>query len=111
MSRYGMVYACAQKNAGPAGVTIVIVRDDLLARAGDRLPAALTYRTQVLVALSRYDEARLNAEEALGIFQRLGTVEDEVHSLGAGSAASRYRVGTALAERFRTQSLVPRSLD
>ena len=36
-----------QKNAGPAGVTIVIVRDDLLARIPDGLPPMLDYRTYV----------------------------------------------------------------
>lgn len=44
MDRYGMVYACAQKNAGPAGVTIVIIRDDLLTRSPDDLPTMLSYR-------------------------------------------------------------------
>jgi phosphoserine aminotransferase len=42
--RYGVLYACAQKNAGPAGVTIVILRDDLLARVPDGLPGYLDYR-------------------------------------------------------------------
>jgi phosphoserine aminotransferase len=41
------VYAGAQKNAGPAGVTIVIVRDDLLERIPDGLPSTLDYRTYV----------------------------------------------------------------
>jgi phosphoserine aminotransferase len=45
VSRYGLLYACAQKNAGPAGVTVAIVRDDLLARIPDGLPAMLDYRT------------------------------------------------------------------
>ena len=44
VSRYGMIYACAQKNAGPAGVTVVIVRDDLLAQGHDGLPGYLLYR-------------------------------------------------------------------
>jgi phosphoserine aminotransferase len=43
--RYGLIYAGAQKNAGPAGVAIVIVREDLLARSGDDLPSMLDYRT------------------------------------------------------------------
>jgi phosphoserine aminotransferase len=42
--RYGMIYAGAQKNAGPAGVTIVIIREDLLARSQDALPGYLNYR-------------------------------------------------------------------
>jgi phosphoserine aminotransferase len=45
VSRYGILYACAQKNAGPAGVTIVIIRDDLLKRGQDSLPGYLNYRT------------------------------------------------------------------
>lgn len=44
VAKHGLIYACAQKNAGPAGVTIVIVRDDLLSRCGDDLPGYLDYR-------------------------------------------------------------------
>lgn len=44
ISKYGLVYACAQKNAGPAGVTAVIIRDDLLERSQDSLPGYLNYK-------------------------------------------------------------------
>jgi phosphoserine aminotransferase len=44
IARYGLVYACAQKNAGPAGVTIVIMRQELLERSQDSLPGYLSYR-------------------------------------------------------------------
>ncbi|HZN11146.1 MAG TPA: 3-phosphoserine/phosphohydroxythreonine transaminase [Blastocatellia bacterium] len=44
VARYGLIYAGAQKNAGPAGVTLVIVRDDLLARVPQGLPSLLDYR-------------------------------------------------------------------
>jgi len=44
VDRYGVLFGCAQKNAGPAGVTIVIIRDDLLERTPDNLPAMLDYR-------------------------------------------------------------------
>lgn len=44
ISKYGLIYAGAQKNAGPAGATIVIVRDDLLERVPKGLPATLDYR-------------------------------------------------------------------
>jgi phosphoserine aminotransferase len=47
IEKYALIYACAQKNAGPAGVTIVILRDDLLARCQDNLPAYLDYRNHV----------------------------------------------------------------
>jgi phosphoserine aminotransferase len=44
IQRYGIVYACAQKNAGPAGVTVVIIRDDLVQRSPNDLPSMLNYR-------------------------------------------------------------------
>ncbi|NQU22034.1 MAG: 3-phosphoserine/phosphohydroxythreonine transaminase [Candidatus Nealsonbacteria bacterium] len=44
VKKYGLLYACAQKNAGPAGVTIVIVRDDLLERTPAELPSMLNYK-------------------------------------------------------------------
>jgi phosphoserine aminotransferase len=43
--RYGLIYACAQKNAGPAGVTVVIVRKDLMKRADPNMPGYLHYLT------------------------------------------------------------------
>jgi phosphoserine aminotransferase len=43
--RYGLIYAGAQKNAGPAGVTVAIVREDLTERIPDGLPSVLDYRT------------------------------------------------------------------
>jgi phosphoserine aminotransferase len=45
VGRYGLIYAGAQKNAGPAGVTVAIVREDLLDRIPDGLPSVLDYRT------------------------------------------------------------------
>jgi phosphoserine aminotransferase len=50
LTRYGLVYAGAQKNLGPAGVALVIVRKDLLGRTPGGLPALLDYR---LLAESR----------------------------------------------------------
>lgn len=44
---YALIYAHAQKNIGPAGVTVVIVRDDLLGDVPPDLPAFLDYRSQV----------------------------------------------------------------
>jgi len=43
--RYGMIYAGAQKNLGPAGVTLVIIRDDLVKDASLDIPEMLQYRT------------------------------------------------------------------
>jgi len=43
IGRHGLIYAGAQKNMGPAGVTVVIVRDDLLQRSQKTLPTMLSY--------------------------------------------------------------------
>ena len=45
VSRFGLIYAGAQKNIGPAGICVVIVRRDLLGRAGPGVPTMLDYRT------------------------------------------------------------------
>ncbi len=44
VSRYGLIYGGAQKNIGPAGLTLVVVRDDLLGRALPCTPTAFDYR-------------------------------------------------------------------
>jgi len=42
---YGVIYAGAQKNIGPAGITLVIVRNDLLEKARDGLPHLMTWKS------------------------------------------------------------------
>ena len=44
--RFALIYAHAQKNIGPAGVTVVVLRDDLVRQAPDNLPGFLDYRVQ-----------------------------------------------------------------
>ncbi|MGE0444190.1 MAG: 3-phosphoserine/phosphohydroxythreonine transaminase [Vicinamibacterales bacterium] len=44
VSTFGLIYAGAQKNLGPSGVTLVIIREDLLARSQDSLPTMLNYK-------------------------------------------------------------------
>ena len=46
VSKFGVIYAGAQKNIGPAGLTVVIVRDDLLERSSLMCPAVLDYKLQ-----------------------------------------------------------------
>ena len=45
ISKYAFLYAGAQKNAGPSGVTVVIARDDMLERTPANLPVMLDYKT------------------------------------------------------------------
>jgi phosphoserine aminotransferase len=44
VSRYGVIYAGAQKNIGPAGLTVVIVRDDLTGHAREGTPSMFDYK-------------------------------------------------------------------
>jgi phosphoserine aminotransferase len=46
VSRFGLIYAGAQKNIGPAGLTIVIVREDLIGRARKGTPTVMDYKLQ-----------------------------------------------------------------
>ena len=47
VSKFGLIFAGAQKNLGPSGVTLVIVRKDLAERADKNLPTVLQYRTHI----------------------------------------------------------------
>lgn len=46
VAHYGLIYAGAQKNMGPAGATLIVIREDLLARVPQGLPPMLDYRVQ-----------------------------------------------------------------
>lgn len=47
ISKFGIIYAGAQKNLGPSGVTVVIIRDDVLEKCKDDLTTMLKYKTHV----------------------------------------------------------------
>lgn len=47
IDRYGLIYAGAQKNVGPAGVTVVLIREDFLQKRNQPLPTMLDYGTHV----------------------------------------------------------------
>ena len=47
VKKYGVIFAGAQKNLGPSGVTVVIIRKDLAERADKNLPTLLQYRTHI----------------------------------------------------------------
>ena len=47
VSKFGVIFAGAQKNMGPAGVTMVIIREDLVGKAADNVPTLLNYKTHV----------------------------------------------------------------
>jgi len=47
VTKYGLIYAGAQKNMGPSGVTLVVLREDLLQRVPENMPTMLDYRIHV----------------------------------------------------------------
>ncbi len=47
IKKYGLIYAGAQKNIGPAGATLVIVNEDILGKTGRDIPTILDYRTHI----------------------------------------------------------------
>ena len=47
VSKYDLIYAGAQKNLGPAGVTLVIIKKDILGKVSRRIPTMLDYNTHI----------------------------------------------------------------
>lgn len=62
VSKYGLIYAGAQKNLGPSGVTLVIIRDDLVQRGPDDIPTMLQYCTHVK------NDSMFNTPPTFGIY-------------------------------------------
>ena len=91
VSGHGLLYACAQKNAGPAGLTVVIVSDEVLERCGDDVHSMLSYRRQAEKG------SRLNTPNVFGVYVFLlitRWLRDEVGGLEA--AAERAAAKSAM---------------
>jgi phosphoserine aminotransferase len=82
VAKYGMIYAGAQKNLGPSGVTLVIIRDDLLARSPKGLPTMLDYNTHAK------DKSLYNTPPVFGIYI-LGLVAKWMKAQGGLAALGR----------------------
>lgn len=98
VSRYGLLYAGAQKNLGPSGVTLVIIREDLLKRCQNTLPTMLNYRTHA------ENDSLYNTPNTFGIYI-LGLTMKWLKSIGglSGVAALNERKASKLyAEIDRT---------
>ncbi len=78
VNRFGLIYACAQKNCGVAGLTVVIIRRDLLERSGERLPLYLDYQKHA-AANSMANTPPTFAVYVLGLV--CGWLEDEIGGL------------------------------
>ena len=79
ISRFGVLYAGAQKNLGPSGVTLVLVREDLLSRSAATLPAMLSYKVMA------ENNSLYNTPNTFGIYL-LGLTMKWLKSLGGLNA-------------------------
>lgn len=82
IGRYDLIYAGAQKNLGPAGVTLVIINEDLLERCCDNLPTMLDYRTHAS------NDSLYNTPNTFGVYM-LGLMVKWLRSLGGLSTIGK----------------------
>jgi phosphoserine aminotransferase len=105
VAKHALVYGGAQKNLGPSGVTVVIIRDDLLARSADSLPTMLNYKTQA------ENKSMYNTPPVFGIYI-LGLVLKWLKSNGgleAMAVANERKAAVLYDELDRTPFWTPHS--
>jgi phosphoserine aminotransferase len=98
VGRFGVIYAGAQKNLGPSGVTLVIIREDLLSRSHGDLPTMLSYKVQA------ENNSLYNTPNTFGVYI-LGLTMKWLKSLGglpAVARANERKAATLYAEVDRT---------
>jgi phosphoserine aminotransferase len=98
VERFGVIYAGAQKNLGPSGVTLVVIREDLIARSQASLPAMLSYKVQA------ENNSLYNTPNTFGIYI-LGLTLKWLQSLGGLKAVGERnarKAGRLYAEIDRT---------
>ena len=95
IARYGLIYAGAQKNLGPSGVTMVIVREDLLARSSKSLHTMLNYAVHAENG-SMYNTPPCFGIYLLGLVMRWAIGEGGLDALGARNAAKAQALYTEI---------------
>jgi phosphoserine aminotransferase len=98
VGRHALIYSGAQKNMGPAGVTVVIIREDLLARSAASLPVMLSYAVHAEHG-SMYNTPPVFAIYMLGLVMRWLI---EQGGLEAAAAANERKAGKLYGEIDRT---------
>jgi len=88
VSKYAMIYGGAQKNLAPAGVTFVIIRDDILGKVDRQIPTMLKYQTHI------DKESMFNTPPVLPIFAALQTLK-WLKNLGGVEAIHKINVRKA----------------
>jgi phosphoserine aminotransferase len=132
VSRFGLVYAHAQKNLGPAGVTVVVIHDDLLQRIPDNLPSMLDYRSHaeagsiyntapvfaiyVTMLVTRWLREEIGGVEAMQLLnaakaERLYSAVDNSDGFYQGHAAAQDRSLMNVAFRLPTVELEQKFLE
>ena len=82
VSKFGLIYAGAQKNLGPSGVTLLIMREDLIERGGEDIPIILRYRTHAAA------DSLYNTPPCWGIYV-LGLVAEWVKENGGAEGMAK----------------------
>jgi phosphoserine aminotransferase len=82
VKKYGLIFAGAQKNLGPSGVTVVILRKDLAERADKNLPTLLQYRTHIK------EKSLYHTPPTFAVYV-VGLVLEWIESLGGVSAIQK----------------------
>jgi len=85
ISRFGVIYAGGQKNLGPSGVTLVVIRKDLLSRSSESLPTMLNYAVQAANG-SRYNTPNTFGIYILGLVARWMQSEGGLEVIGRRNA-------------------------
>jgi phosphoserine aminotransferase len=88
VSRYGLIYAGAQKNIGPAGLTIVIVREDLIGHSAPATPSVFDFKVQA------ENDSMYNTPPTYGIYIA-GLVFEWLKSLGGVAAMEQTNIKKA----------------
>ena len=86
ISKYGLIYAGAQKNLGPSGVTLVIVREDLLARSPKALHTMLSYAVHAEHG-SMYNTPPCFGIYLMGLVMKWSLAQGGLEAMGAATSA------------------------
>ena len=107
IDRYGIIYACAQKNVGPAGVTVVVMREDLLARSQESLPGYLNFATHAA------ENSLWNTPPTFGIYM-VGLVakwlQEEIGGLAKMNEINQRKAAMLYEVVDRQQRILPRAM-
>jgi len=88
VERFGLIFAGAQKNLGPSGITVVIVRRDWAERAGDKIAKILQYRTHIK------ERSLYNTPPTFAVYA-VGLVLDWIEAQGGVPAIEKRNVAKA----------------